>query len=203
MCQLAGLSRGLALYNQSLPSKTRLVIPAETGPIFSDDHGLSKVPPLGGLSGDVVGVSKCLGELAVSDERLSRFQVQRGQRCLRRPSARTRWLAVGLRPSQPKTFAPALHPMGDPPKYDPNHLGLRCSALPEHQMALITSGCVPSRHAWRLRWGAWRQREVCDGRSHRGWSKQRAGWHRFFERLAPLDTPGHASDPHAVRHTNR
>lgn len=34
-----GLSRGFALYNQSLPSKTRLVIPAETGPIFSDDHG--------------------------------------------------------------------------------------------------------------------------------------------------------------------
>jgi hypothetical protein len=33
-----GLSRGFALYNQSLPSKTRLVIPAETGPIFSDDH---------------------------------------------------------------------------------------------------------------------------------------------------------------------
>ena len=24
---------------------------------------------------------------------------------------------------------------------DPNHLGLRCNALPEHQMALITSGC--------------------------------------------------------------
>ena len=23
---------------------------------------------------------------------------------------------------------------------DPNHLGLRCNALPEHQMALITSG---------------------------------------------------------------
>ena len=36
-----GLSRGFALYNQSLPSKTRLVIPAETGPIFSDDHGAS------------------------------------------------------------------------------------------------------------------------------------------------------------------
>ena len=25
----------------------------------------------------------------------------------------------------------------------PNHLGLRCNALPEHQMALITSGCAP------------------------------------------------------------
>ena len=32
-----------------------------------------------------------------------------------------------------------------PPKDDPNHLGLRCNALPEHQMALITSGCVPLR----------------------------------------------------------
>ena len=27
----------------------------------------------------------------------------------------------------------------------PNHLGLRCNALPAHQMALITSGCVPFR----------------------------------------------------------
>ena len=33
-----GLSRGFALYNDSLPTKTRLVMPAETGPIFSDDH---------------------------------------------------------------------------------------------------------------------------------------------------------------------
>ena len=47
-----GLSRGFALYNQSLPSKTRLVIPAETGPIFSDDHvsserrGLPRLLPL-------------------------------------------------------------------------------------------------------------------------------------------------------------
>ena len=29
------------------------------------------------------------------------------------------------------------------PNDDPNHLGLRCNALPEHQMALITSGCLP------------------------------------------------------------
>ena len=28
---------------------------------------------------------------------------------------------------------------------DPNHLGMRCNAFPEHQMALITSGCVPFR----------------------------------------------------------
>eukprot|EP01048_Picozoa_sp_COSAG05_P008146 COSAG05_NODE_606_length_8386_cov_17.739471_5_plen_119_part_00 len=33
-----GLSRGFALYNDSLPTKTRLVMPAETGPVFSDDH---------------------------------------------------------------------------------------------------------------------------------------------------------------------
>ena len=32
---------------------------------------------------------------------------------------------------------------------DPCHLGLRCNALPEHQMALITSGCVPfSQRRW-------------------------------------------------------
>ena len=29
-------------------------------------------------------------------------------------------------------------------KDDPDHLGMRCNALPEHQMALITSGCAPS-----------------------------------------------------------
>ena len=28
---------------------------------------------------------------------------------------------------------------------DPNHLGMRCTALPETQMALIISVCVPSR----------------------------------------------------------
>ena len=27
----------------------------------------------------------------------------------------------------------------------PNHLGLRCNALPGHQTALLTSGCGPSR----------------------------------------------------------
>ena len=30
---------------------------------------------------------------------------------------------------------------------NPNHLGLRCNALPEHQMALITSDCAPSASA--------------------------------------------------------
>ena len=28
-------------------------------------------------------------------------------------------------------------------KDGPNHLGLWCYVLPDHQMALITSGCVP------------------------------------------------------------
>ena len=37
------------------------------------------------------------------------------------------------------------HNMDNPPKRWPNHLGLRCNALPEHQMALINSGCVPFR----------------------------------------------------------
>ena len=32
--------------------------------------------------------------------------------------------------------------MDCPLKYDPTHLDLRCNALPEHQMASITSGCV-------------------------------------------------------------
>ena len=39
------------------------------------------------------------------------------------------------------------HNMDYPTKDDPNHLGLRCKALPEHQMALINSGCVPFRAA--------------------------------------------------------
>ena len=40
----------------------------------------------------------------------------------------------------------------------PNHLGLRCNALPEHQMALITSGCTPSRPSPRRRaGGGWRR----------------------------------------------
>ena len=32
-------------------------------------------------------------------------------------------------------------------KDDPNHFRLRCNALPEHQIALITSGCVSFRGA--------------------------------------------------------
>ena len=31
----------------------------------------------------------------------------------------------------------------------PNHLGLWCDALPEHQMALITSDCAAFSTAWR------------------------------------------------------
>ena len=33
----------------------------------------------------------------------------------------------------------------------PNQLGLRCNAFPEHQMALTTSGCVPSSSAQQVR----------------------------------------------------
>ena len=33
------------------------------------------------------------------------------------------------------------HNMDYPPTDEPNHLELRCNALPEHQMGLITSGC--------------------------------------------------------------
>ena len=29
----------------------------------------------------------------------------------------------------------------------PDHLGLRCNAFPDHQMALIASGCAPFRPA--------------------------------------------------------
>ena len=36
------------------------------------------------------------------------------------------------------------HNMDYPQKDDPNQLGMRCNALPAHQMALITSGCVPT-----------------------------------------------------------
>ena len=35
--------------------------------------------------------------------------------------------------------------MDYPTKEGPSHLGLRCNALPEHHMALITSGRVPFR----------------------------------------------------------
>ena len=37
------------------------------------------------------------------------------------------------------------HNMDYHPKDDPSHLGMRCIALPEHQIGLITSGCVPFR----------------------------------------------------------
>ena len=40
--------------------------------------------------------------------------------------------------------APSQHGLSST-KDDPSHLRLRCNALPEHQMALITSGCVPFR----------------------------------------------------------
>ena len=64
------------------------------------------------------------------------------------------WSTVlsGIRMPQP---AGALTALGTQPvlvavpwtilqNYGPNHLGLRYNALPEHQMALITSVCVPA-----------------------------------------------------------
>ena len=48
----------------------------------------------------------------------------------------------------------------------PDHLGLRCNELPEHQMALITSGCVPSRP---------RRRQVHLGRGRGGRPRQDEG----------------------------
>ena len=50
------------------------------------------------------------------------------------------------------------HSMDYPPKHEPEHLGLRCNALPEHQTALIISGCVPFRLHSRYSWsgaGCW------------------------------------------------
>ena len=40
-------------------------------------------------------------------------------------------------------------------KYDPNHLGMRCNGLPEYQMGLITSGCVPFSSACQTPESAW------------------------------------------------
>ena len=34
-----GLGRGFVIYNESLPTKTRLILPSETGTMYSDDHG--------------------------------------------------------------------------------------------------------------------------------------------------------------------
>ena len=42
-------------------------------------------------------------------------------------------------------------------KYDPDYLGLRCNRFPTHQMALITSGCVP------FRWPAFTWRRIAIG----------------------------------------
>ena len=37
----SGLGRGFVIYNTSLPSKTRLILPTESGAMYSDDHGVS------------------------------------------------------------------------------------------------------------------------------------------------------------------
>ena len=62
----------------------------------------------------------------------------RGTRsCRRRP-----WPRCPL--SAASTASPSLQSAGRvrhyPPKDDPNHLGLRCNALPEHHMARLTLG---------------------------------------------------------------
>ena len=36
----SGLGRGFVVYNASLPSKTRLILPTESGAMYSDDHGV-------------------------------------------------------------------------------------------------------------------------------------------------------------------
>ena len=36
-----GIGRGFVIFNASLPTKTRLILPTESGSLFSDDHGIS------------------------------------------------------------------------------------------------------------------------------------------------------------------
>ena len=49
----SGLGRGFVIYNASLPSKTRLILPTESGAMYSDDHGASWTlgPPPQGQAG--------------------------------------------------------------------------------------------------------------------------------------------------------
>ena len=58
------------------------------------------------------------------------------------PTARHRHTSEDDRPAGAATVP---HSMDYPPKDDPNHLELWRNALPEHQMARITSVCVPFR----------------------------------------------------------
>ena len=50
----------------------------------------------------------------------------------------------------------------------PDHLGLWCNALPEHQMALITSGCVPFRSPTARGRRRATKEMACKGRPDRG-----------------------------------
>ena len=50
---------------------------------------------------------------------------------------------------------------------DPNHLGMRCNALPGHQMALITSVCAPSVVGSRAPGRLSRQRDAPQARHGR------------------------------------
>ena len=54
------------------------------------------------------------------------------------------------------------HNIDYPPIYGSNHLGLRCSAPPEHQMILIISGSVPSSRARAVPAGPLRQGALAD-----------------------------------------
>jgi len=100
---IIGLSRGFALYNHSLPSKTRLVIPAQTGPIFSDDDvssaakRLTSFAPSSFLNGvyspDLIHY---FGELLVMHRDLYDCRGHLGQPCLTGPLGSPRWLAVPL-----------------------------------------------------------------------------------------------------------
>ena len=79
--------------------------------------------------------------------------IRRGGRGVRwiRPASR-RPVRQARRPRAAAATVP--HSMDYPPKYDPNHLELRCNALPEHQMARITSVCVPFRY-WHFQQSDW------------------------------------------------
>ena len=65
---------------------------------------------------------------------------------------------------------------------DPNHLGMRCNALPGHKMAPITSGCVPSGAGFLPGAGERREGQARsprlvprpDGRRHRATCAQQA-----------------------------
>ena len=64
-------------------------------------------------------------------------------------------------------------------KHGPSHLGLRCNALPEHQMALITSDGAPSRRRRRPR------RRLTGRGGRRSWQTRGPSTSRCAFRPAP------------------